>query len=526
MSGTAAQIGSVNFTIKVGTTTVKPQDYPIVSILTDKTLNKVPFARLTFYDGNPELQTFPTSDGNIFIMGAEVAIQVGYGEELTTIFEGLIVKQAIRAKGHTDPVLIVECRDIAYQTTLVPQSASFSDVTDSEAIGTILSDYGYGGAKKKVEATTVKHETLLLQETTHWDFINLRAEANGQIVLVNDGTIAVKKPGIKQAVAQGHSFTYGEDIVALDLTMDARSQYEDVVGLVWSPDSQAVTSVQTQEPGESSFGGVRYTDLLQANGQVPTMLCHEGELAKKEMETLAAGLLSFSRIAKIQGKLTVQGLPSILPDSMIAIQQGAKNFQGEAYVSGVRHKLVAGNLHTVLTLGLSERRYMRRYSDINPLPAAGMLPPVHGLQIGVVKEIAKDPQKAFRVFVSIPMIHAKPEEGVWCRIASFYASSKAGAFFMPEVGDEVVLGSLGEDPRYRIILGSLYSAKNEPPVAAETQNATKTIIFKSGLSLTFDEKDRSITLQTSEDESQQIKISNEAGSIEVTNGAANKILLG
>ncbi|MEL6152993.1 MAG: type VI secretion system tip protein VgrG, partial [Bacteroidota bacterium] len=425
-------------------------------------------------------------------------------------------------------MLIIECRDIAYQTTLVPQSASFEDTTDSEVISTILSQYRYSSEAKTIEKTNVKHETLLLQDTTHWDFINLRAEANGQIVLVTDGTIAIKKPGTKKAVQSGHTFTYGQDIVDLALTMDARSQYEDVIGLVWSQEQQAVQDIQAQEPGESSFGQTRYTDLVRATKQIPTILTHEGELAAKEMETLVASQISFSRIAKIQGKITIQGLPSILPDSVIAIAEGAKNFQGKAYVSSVQHKLANGNLQTILTLGLSKQRYMRKYSDIAPLPAAGMLPPAHGLQIGIVKKIVDDPQKVFRIFVSIPMIHTKPKEGIWCRIASFYASNNVGAFFMPEVGDEVVLGSLSQDPRHRIILGALYSTKKNPPIEADEKNAKKTIALKNGLALTFDDEEESITLQvkTSDEEIQEINISNKTGTIAITNGKANKILLG
>ncbi len=516
----------VRYSITVGSTKVDPAASSIVSVQTDKTINKIPLARITLHDGDVASHTFPTIDSNDFAIGTAITIEAGYDQELTPIFKGIIVKQTLQAQSNANPQLTIECRDAAYRTTLVRQHGSYAQATDSEAITKILSNYS--GIETEIETTTVQHEVLLQQGLTDWDFINLRAEANGKVVVAADGTLAVKEPSTTQSPQE--TFTYGDNIIALELKMDARSQQEDVMGKVWASASQASEPIQAQEPGESSFGNVRYTDLTQANSQPPTTLCHEGDLAEKEMETLAASLLKMSRMAKIQGKLTVQGTPTLQPDSVVAIEKGAKSFQGNAYVSGVRHKLAGGQMTTELTLGLPNQRYMRKYADIVSLPAAGMIAPAHGLQVGIVRKIteeAQEEQHLYKVLVALPMLHTEPDEGIWCRIATFYASNEAGAFFMPEIGDEVVIGSFNDDPRSSVILGALYSSKNKAPITADKDNTVKTLVSRSKLTLTFDDENKEISLNVPGEEGERtITISDKGSSIEIINGKANKISLG
>lgn len=242
------------------------------------------------------------------------------------------------------------------------------------------------------------------------------------------------------------------------------------------------------------------------------------------MKTFASSLLQLNRISKIRGSITVQGRADMKPDSVIKIDKGAHNFQGEAYVSGVIHHVEAGQWTTTLTIGLPGQRYMRRYTDIAGFPAAGMLPPVYGLQVGTVEKLVSDPQSAHRIFVNLPLIH-QSGEGIWCRLASFYASSSGvGAVIIPEAKDEVIVGFVNDDFRSPVVLGSLYSGKNAPPIQIDEKNSIKAFITKSKLELTFQEEDKSITIKTPGGRS--IIISDKKESIEVVNGSANTIILG
>jgi len=52
---------------------------------------------------------------------------------------------------------------------------------------------------------------------------------------------------------------------------------------------------------------------------------------------------------------------------------------------------------------------------------------------------------------------------VWARIAAPFAGGNRGAFFIPDVGDEVVVAFLAGDPRFPIVLGSLWNGSDAAP---------------------------------------------------------------
>ena len=85
---------------------------------------------------------------------------------------------------------------------------------------------------------------------------------------------------------------------------------------------------------------------------------------------------------------------------------------------------------------------------------------------------------------------------VWARVAKLYASESFGAFFLPEVGDEVLLGYFNADPSHPVVLGSLYSSKRKPPYELGASNDIKAIVTRCKHRIEFDEKDKIITITT------------------------------
>jgi hypothetical protein len=75
------------------------------------------------------------------------------------------------------------------------------------------------------------------------------------------------------------------------------------------------------------------------------------------------------------------------------------------------------------------------------------------------------------------------------RVATLMAGNGRGAYFMPEVGDEVVVGfEMGNLDR-PVILGALWSDVDPPPGQADTSSANnvRTIVSRAGHEITFDD---------------------------------------
>ncbi|MDD9139858.1 MAG: type VI secretion system tip protein VgrG [Candidatus Cardinium sp.] len=515
---------NVTFTLKIGSKVLDSTRYPVASIAVDKRINRIPYAKIVLQDGSIQSKIFAITDEDkqIFEVGAAVVIEAGYDGKLAQLFKGVIAKLAIHAQAAAGTTFTVTCRDIAYKTTLTPKTVHFEKCKDSDFFKKILGNYS--GLSSKLEATDVVHECITQHEISDWDFINLRAEANGQIVVVQDGTISIKKPATSgRGVC---TYTYGVDIINFKAEIDSKDQWEGAAVRVWDSSQQRVMNEKAEEAGEQSMGAISYKKLTAATKQGPAMLSHSGMLTPPEIKKLATSLLNRRRIAKIKGSLTVNGNAKLAHDHLITIDKGAKNFSGDAYVSGVQHRLSSGIWETTLTLGLDAQRYMLQYHDIGVLPAAGMMAPIHGLQLGIVKQITQDPQKNNRILVHLPLIQDKPQEGIWCRLASFYATKQAGSFIMPELEDEVVVGFMNDDIRFPIILGSLYNGKHTPPKMIDDKNLFKSFVSREKLEFTFhdDPEGPEIIIKTAT--GGLIQLSDKNKSIEIIDQNSNKIVLG
>jgi uncharacterized protein involved in type VI secretion and phage assembly len=146
---------------------------------------------------------------------------------------------------------------------------------------------------------------------------------------------------------------------------------------------------------------------------------------------------------------------------------------------------------------------------------------MEGLRIGIVVRCDGDPEGENRVQVKIPAGNSDPTT-FWGRLANFYGTSgQAGSFFVPEVGDEVILGFLNCDPCDPVILGSLYSSKNTPPYHLTEKNKTKAIVSRNKLVIEMNEEEKEITIRTPGNN--QIVVSDDRKSIRLSDQNGNAI---
>ena len=86
----------------------------------------------------------------------------------------------------------------------------------------------------------------------------------------------------------------------------------------------------------------------------------------------------------------------------------------------------------------------------------------YGVVEGIVTSVDDSDGKEGRVKVQFPWFDHQMETE-WCRVRQFYAGNGYGAFFVPEVNDEVLIAFIHGSMRRPIILGGLYNGKDKPP---------------------------------------------------------------
>lgn len=464
--------------------------YDVLSWVVDRVVNRVPTARVVLRDGSAAEETFSASQGDDLIPGKKLDIAVGHDGNDRSIFKGLIIKQSLKVGVDGNSTLTLDCKDATVKLTIGRHSRYFIESTDSDAIETILGQYS--GISKDIGSTRVKHPEIIQYYATDWDFILSRAEMNGQILLVDSDKLKTKAP--TNSGSPLITLTYGANLLEFEAEMDARSQYQAVKAKAWSYTDQALIEAEGAEPSVNAQGNLSGQDLAQVIGLSTWELCHGGLVQDQELKAWADAQMLKSRLSKIQGRVKTKGYADAKPDSLIQLAGMGNRFNGLAYVSGIRHEMREGAWDTHMQLGLAPHWFYKE-ADIVERPASGLLPGVNGLQIGVVVQLQDDPTGEDRILVKSPTIDPQAD-GSWARVATLDAGNKRGSFFRPEIGDEVVLGFLNDDPRDPIVLGMLNSSAKPAPLTASDDNHQKGFFTRSEMKVIFDDDKKVISLET------------------------------
>jgi phage baseplate assembly protein gpV len=84
----------------------------------------------------------------------------------------------------------------------------------------------------------------------------------------------------------------------------------------------------------------------------------------------------------------------------------------------------------------------------------------------------------------------------WARVSTPMAGMARGTFFIPQIGDEVLVAFNHGDVREPYIIGSLWNTMDRPPSLAPTDAVTKrTIRTPLGQEVSFDEALQSVTIK-------------------------------
>lgn len=495
--------------------TAIPDSYQVMSITVVKELGRIPTARIVLLDGEAARQTFPISNGEEFLPGKAIEITTGYRATEDPIFNGVVTGQNLKIR-KTGTYLTVECKDEAVKMTLDRKYKYFREVKDSDVMEEIIGTYGL---TSDVEATTVEHKELVQFDATDWDFLMTRADANGQFCMVNNGEVKIAKPDLSTDPVL--SLAFGNTIFEFDVEMDARHQFKAVKTQAWDYANQEVIESEASEPGFAENGNLSASDIADAMNVENFTLGHTGRVEAPELQSWADAKLMRQRLAKNCGRVTCQGFANIKPGDMLELQGVGERFQGNVFVSAVRQQVANGNWETDIQFGVTPDWFSTTY-DVQQPASGGLLPPVSGLQIGIVTALEGDPDGEDRIQVRLPVI-SPDDEGTWARIATLDAGENRGTFFRPEIEDEVIVGFLNDDPRHPVVLGQCHSSAKPAPEPPTDDNHLKGYVTREEMKLLFDDEKKIVSIETPN--GNKIELTEDETAIKIEDENGNKIVL-
>ena len=101
------------------------------------------------------------------------------------------------------------------------------------------------------------------------------------------------------------------------------------------------------------------------------------------------------------------------------------------------------------------------------------------------------------------------------------AGGNRGTWFIPEVGDEVLVAFLGGNPDWPHVIGALWNGQDQPPESIDQNNDIRSITSRSGIKVTMDDTSGAVTLTLETPGGQTVTMADGGPSIEMSDSNGN-----
>lgn len=475
--------------------------YRICKIVTKKELNKISRAFIEIYGGDSDKNEFKEIEDSIFDAGNEVIINMGYDQSNVKVFEGIIESCSVNLHTgyQTNPdksVLKIECVDKAIKLTNTYTNEMYENISESDIIKKLVNNVK--GLDSKVQNINYSHDYFSKYSNNDWEFILDRALFNGMVVINSNNSLGFINPSFeKKSELTVSNSGYTSSFQA---KQKSENQIKKLIVNTMDSFNNKKISKEVNEPLNKmiSSDNLKKSDLNFFSPD-EVVFDYSYDLSYNEIDKIGFSKLKLLRLKRISGKSSFRGVPKLDIDSVVTFEGFGNKFDGDAYVSSVNHLLNEGQISTEITFGISDSiikdEKLKKNNSINK---------ISGIHIGKISDIEKDPKNQYRVKVVIPELKSINnniwdnifENGLWAKLSQSYVSKDSGFFFIPEIGTQVIVSFLSENPTQPVILGSLYTSDNRPYKEFNNSNNFKAIVSKNKMKIEFDEENEKLLIST------------------------------
>ncbi|MDU1906077.1 MAG: phage baseplate assembly protein V [Dysgonomonas sp.] len=323
-------------------------------------------------------------------------------------------------------------------------------------------------------------------------------------------------------------------------------------------DWEAIEVTYDKELTHIQFGSRLLNNTFKNYQYIPT----KDDTLEKESPERIENTNQYIDLAGEKAKELVRNRPVVVPASMEVEDQGAlidiverrkiNTAAKSVYIKGIAKTCAPriGRLLTIVMPGnMSEANNLGTYrvikvthtidenhryhcefeaipAELQFFPTPELKMPIANSLLGVVTSNT-DPEGQGRVRVEFPFAKDRVS-ATWMRVMSpdagglvGYSSNKTGVveknrgmIFIPEEGDQVMIGFEFGDPNRPYVMGSMFHGMNT--VGGGANNHIKSIITRSGHTLEFDDADESLGITIKDRNGNFIHINSKDNNIEIT----------
>jgi len=413
---------------------------------------------------------FELFDQDKFRLGTRVQIAFRAEDDVVVVTSGEVTAISIEPGTTGRHELVVTGLDLTHRLARGPKTRTFLKMSDSDIAAKIAGEYGLD---TDIDAVRETHEYVLQAGETDFAFLKRLCGRIGYDFWVSEKKFYFKhKPAGR---AKPYQVRWGENLSRFSVRFASSDMCDEVVVKAWNPvDKRAVTGRATN--GDLGTDAPAANDMVNAAkhafGRVTRFAGQFPADSQAEADAVAASLLLRATGGAVILRGEATGNPWLGAGDEVALDRVGRRLAGNYRVTSVEHTYGADKPYTVrFVCGGKEAADM---SDLLGSAAADLSRRGWGgLVIGLVTN-NDDTDKLGRVKVKYPTL-SDSDESTWARVATPGGGVQRGLQWIPEVGDEVLVGfELGDKTR-PMILGGLWSRKDKPPQPDATQGGKTTL---------------------------------------------------
>jgi phage protein D/phage baseplate assembly protein gpV len=424
---------------------------------------------------------FTLIDGTTLDIGKEIEIEVGdsYNNSLQIIMKGEITALEPIYKDDLTVSLVVRGYDKTHRLSRMTPTRSFTNVTDSDIVSTIASDYGLAS---DITTTSFVHPSVIQAGMSDQQFLELIAERNGFAMLLHDSKITMKSLA-NMAPSSVATLRWGLEMLEFHPKISLVQQASKVIVRGWNVSTkQAIVgeaSTVANKSAEIGFGNpITKTNGLFGSNRELRVFRHAVEDQTQATRLATAILESLSNQA-ITAEGIALGNSALKAGKKITIDKCGTKFNGTYILSSVLHSFTHEGYVTHFKV---EGTIANTISD---LIDDGIQPEQwNGVYPAIVTNIKDSQGEA--VFSSVKVkfpwtaYNGTELESQWARLSIPGAGNQRGIMWMPEVNDEVLVAFESGNINRPYIIGGLYNGQDTSPLSA-TDAIPSSSVVKRGM---------------------------------------------
>ena len=408
----------------------------------------------------------------------------------TPIFVGVVTNVQLHREGSDFGCIIVSGYSATYRMETAHSCFSWNDTTIGDVVKKLCEQ-----AKVQLELNPEFKENkdyICQYEESDFDFIRRLAHQYQEWMYYDGTKLIFGKP---KKLADPVRLEYGTTLSSLDIGLQTLARSEQVFSYHSGSDREMERMTPDQAIGHDKLSGGAFRASLglfskPARQRALPRISDESELInymgrKQAAETAETHYITAESQVPT---LRVGSVVSLYSSFLERVGNISKESLGNFIITEITHEVSQGSYY--------KNRFKAIPATIKALPSPKVRMPLAETQMATVLSNA-DPQGKGRVRVRMNWQTNGMQTG-WVRVmtpdggSSDDVKSNRGFVFIPEVGDQVLLGFRHGDPARPYVLGSLFNGTTGG--GGGQGNNCKSLTTRSGSSLKLDDSAGSVTL--------------------------------